>query len=103
MTYQEQCDGPDLDSAEDADIQREHLGFRIAAYLREKGWKHTSSTPGCFWLWEKTLADGRVVLVNQDMAIGMQRDFEDAEEPASEDGGYEDRNELTNAVKGDLP
>jgi hypothetical protein len=22
-------------------------------WLRQNGWEHTSSTPGCFWMWRK--------------------------------------------------
>lgn len=42
-----------------------------AKYLREAGWKHTSSTPGCYWLWTRTLDDGRVLLVQQPLAVSM--------------------------------
>lgn len=33
--------------------EREMLEFKVDAYLRSKGWEHTSSTPGCLWLWVK--------------------------------------------------
>jgi hypothetical protein len=32
---------------------REELGFSEDGYLRSHGWKQTSNTPGCLWLWEK--------------------------------------------------
>jgi hypothetical protein len=37
------------------DAARQDLTYETEAYLRSKGWKHTSSTPGCFWLWEREL------------------------------------------------
>jgi hypothetical protein len=72
----EQSDGPDLVCAVDAAIQKEFLDYRIAAYLRKKGWKHTSSTPGSIWLWEKKLDDDRTVLVDTKAAIHMQEYLE---------------------------
>ncbi len=26
-------------------------------YLRAHGWKSTSSTPGCYWMWRRSFAD----------------------------------------------
>jgi hypothetical protein len=66
--------GP-LKSAAEADYQREHLDFRIAAYLRGAGWNHTSDTPGCFCMWERKIK-GRRLLVSQDTALRMQQDLE---------------------------
>lgn len=56
------------------DIERaqQALDFAVEAWLRDKGWKHTSTTPGCFWLWERKLDDGRTVLVERAMAVKMQ-------------------------------
>lgn len=44
-----------LKSYDDVMHEREMLEFAIDAFLRSKGWTHTSSTPGCLWLWCKTL------------------------------------------------
>ena len=41
-------------------------------YLRNMGWKHTCNTPGSYWLWEKKLGDGRIILVSADYALNMQ-------------------------------
>lgn len=55
-------------------------------YLKARGWKHTSSTPGHYWVWEKLLPDGRTVLASQELAVSMQHcldapeDFEDADD-----------------------
>lgn len=46
-------------------------------HLTAKGWKYTCKTPGSYWLWEKTLKDGRTVLVNIDMALAMQYQLRD--------------------------
>jgi hypothetical protein len=42
------------------------------AFLRKHGWKYTSDTPGCLWLWEKKTGD-RTILVATDVALSMQR------------------------------
>lgn len=49
-----------------AEFDLEELRY---AFLRGRGWNHTSHTPGCLWLWEKDIArDGvtqRVVVSDQ--------------------------------------
>lgn len=40
--------------------------------LRKAGWKYTSATPGCYWLWEKKLEDGRTILVDDSFAHTLQ-------------------------------
>lgn len=42
-------------------------------YLRQHGWHYTCQTPGSFWMWQKQLADGRILLVDQSHAISFQR------------------------------
>jgi len=51
---------------------REEAQFTAERYLRSHGWKYTSDTPGCLWLWEKKTEDGRVMLLSTDTAISMQ-------------------------------
>lgn len=41
-------------------------------FLAKCGWKHTCSTPGSIWLFEKTIPDGRTILVDQSTALFMQ-------------------------------
>lgn len=41
-------------------------------YLRSHGWGYTCQTPGSFWLWQKQLSDGRILLVNQKTAIHLE-------------------------------
>ncbi len=59
-------------SPEDIDLEIEQLNFKKDAWLRKKGWNHTSGTPGCLWLWKKEIPSHGVVLVNRDSAIWMQ-------------------------------
>lgn len=35
----------------------EAVGLAKNAYLRHHGWKQTSSTPGCYWMWRRSFAD----------------------------------------------
>lgn len=80
------------------DAAREELTYATEAYLRAKGWKHTSSTPGCFWLWERELTivtHGRpgteferterkvTALMSLDTAVSVQRHL-DAEASEAE-------------------
>jgi hypothetical protein len=44
-------------------------------YLTSSGWNYTSSTPGFFWLW-KTEWDGQTILVEQDLAVSMQKELD---------------------------
>lgn len=37
------------------EADRRELDDRTEAYLRAKGWKHTSQTVGCYWMWFKTI------------------------------------------------
>jgi len=39
-----------------ADAERTVLD-RKSDYLRSHMWTHTSSTPGCFWMWRRSFAD----------------------------------------------
>lgn len=52
---------------------RDAVGVKEHDVLRRTGWKHTSSTPGCFWMWERALPDGRVFLVDTATALRIQR------------------------------
>lgn len=53
----------------------ECLGFEEEAFLRARGWKHTCSTPGSYWLWEREY-EGRVLLVERSTALSMEAWFE---------------------------
>jgi hypothetical protein len=70
-----------IESKNDARYQREMLEYRVDAWLRSKGWKSTCDTPGSLWLWQRTLDDGRVALVNKSTAESMQAWFDFLAEP----------------------
>lgn len=53
----------------------EMFGFSVDKFLRSRGWKHTSSTPGCYWLWEREWK-GKTLLVSRDLALSMEDQFE---------------------------
>lgn len=42
------------------------------SYLRQHGWRHTSITPDCVWMWAKDWK-GQVIMVDLRRAIAMQR------------------------------
>lgn len=50
---------------------RSELRHRTEAYLRTKGWEHTSATVGCYWMWFKTI-DGRHYGCSADDAFRIQ-------------------------------
>jgi hypothetical protein len=57
---------------QDVRSAREDLDHRIVRWLRDRGWRHTSDTPGCLWLFERELPDGRIVLVQESAALYIQ-------------------------------
>lgn len=61
---------PTLVTAGDISWARELLEFDVDAFLRSRGWTHTSDTPGSIWLWTKEI-DGKTFLVDKDTAIYM--------------------------------
>lgn len=65
-----------IGSADDVHDLQDQLKWATHEWLLRKGWKYTSSNPICAWLWEKTLTDGRVILVNTDVAVRMQDTLE---------------------------
>ncbi len=57
------------------------LHNRAEAYLRERGWRYTSSTPACYWLWVREMPEhaatkdvpaGTLILTDREMALAMQ-------------------------------
>jgi hypothetical protein len=55
--------------------------------LRKLGWEYKCDVPGSYWLWQKKLPDGRLVLVNQSMALSLE---EAMTEPTDEDDDDDD-------------
>ena len=66
----------------DVHHEREMLEFKVDDFLRRAGWKSTTSTVGCFWLWERTI-EGRVYLVEKEMALSIQANLDPV--PSDED------------------
>ena len=50
---------------------REELAEAERKFLHAHGWEYTCRTPGSFWLWQKTLPDGRTILAAQTSAVNM--------------------------------
>lgn len=73
------------EAIEDARTELENVTRR---YLLERGWNYTSQTPGCYWMWQKKLPDGRDALVDQQMALNVQ-DWLDNHTPAEASPGPE--------------
>jgi hypothetical protein len=53
-------------------------------YLRLTGWQSTCKVPGAFWVWTKTLKDGRRLMGGTDLAVSIQQNIDDEEEPRPE-------------------
>ena len=46
-------------------------------YLKGRGWEWTCQTPGCVWMWMRTIPDGRTLLVlTEAQALAFQRELE---------------------------
>lgn len=66
---------PLLDFFAAAEGRHQRIEEEVGQVLRKQGWTHTSSTPGCLWLWEKKLPDGRTVLVDRGTALLFEREL----------------------------
>ena len=84
QTVREWSNAGPIGSASEAMWQEEQLGFRIDAFLRSRRWAHTSTTPGRFWMWHKTI-EGVSMYVDRDHAVSIER----AIEPDDIDGDVE--------------
>jgi hypothetical protein len=85
QSVREWSDAGPIGSVAEAKWQGEQLSFRVDVFLRSRGWKHTSSTPGSYWLWGKTI-DGKTLWVDQAHALGI----ESSQEPDDIDGDEEE-------------
>lgn len=63
---------------EDSRLEHENISYvrvqinrREEIWLEKSGWTHTSSTPGCYWMWMKEW-DGKTLMVGQDTAARIQ-------------------------------
>ena len=57
----------------DVEESRQRANFKRHLFLRTSGWIYTCKTPGCYWLWQKALPDGRVIMTSEDLAERMER------------------------------
>jgi len=71
----EWSDAGPIGSVAEARWQEEQHGYRIDAFLRSRGWGHTSSTPGSLWLWTK-LIGGETYYVDRGTAMHMEATLE---------------------------
>lgn len=60
---------------QDIDDARATLEANINNFLRSKGWIYTCSTPGSYWLWQRT-HEGKIIMVDTTHAIAIQRALE---------------------------
>jgi hypothetical protein len=61
----------DYQDIEDKELEVQQMK---ADWLRSHGWEDSSSNPACCWLWSK---GAEFKCVSQDMAIRIERAFED--------------------------
>ena len=64
-----------IEHAVEIEQRRERLWFEIEAFLRSRGWKHTSKTPGSHWMWELEHS-GSVLLADTDAAVHIEQCLE---------------------------
>jgi hypothetical protein len=60
-----------LNEREELADRWEQLKCDERKYLERRGWTYTSQTPGCFWMFQRTLPDGRTVLMSQGEALQL--------------------------------
>lgn len=71
---------------EDAQSKMEDIEIEQRRFLKSCGWRYTCSTPGSFWMYEKTIPDGRTVLVDHlDTALRMEESLSPIPEPEIEE------------------
>jgi hypothetical protein len=52
--------------------QKDKATYSVRRFLEASGWELSMANPACWWLWTKTLPDGRVVLVTEETAVNFQ-------------------------------
>lgn len=77
-----------------AKAQADHVVERayepVAKILRARGWEYTSDSPGCYWLWQKKLKDGRTVLCTLETAVRFEIEESGEEWPVTPGGCHRD-------------
>lgn len=70
------------------DHKAEQIGFQKDAWLRKRGWRSTSTTPGCYWMWQKELTNPpysdepgkvRTFVVDQETAVRIEEHLQSME------------------------
>ncbi len=56
-------------------IDRDQVTFDEGVWLKARGWKETCDTPGGFWLFQKKMKDGRVLLMQRGMAMAIEQNL----------------------------
>ena len=56
--------------------RQELLTEAAEKYLRKTGWNHRCDNPGSYWLWEKDIGEGRVILTDTKTAMSIQESLE---------------------------
>lgn len=64
---------------------RERIEQQEDDFLRKAGWNYTCQVPGNLWLWEKSLPDGRTVLVEKAAAFAIEEALSPCDEPCDDD------------------
>lgn len=57
---------------EDVESAKQKVRAKQSTFLRASGWTYTCETPGCYWMWQKALPDGRLILTIEDHAVRME-------------------------------
>lgn len=62
-----------LKTMDDVRSPREDVERLVDEMLRRNGWRRTCRNPASLVLWEKTLEDGRTMLVGKDTALMFEQ------------------------------
>lgn len=71
------------------EAERKDLDYRTEAYLRARGWEHTSQTVGCYWMWFKTV-NGKHYGCSTDDAFRIQDNIDREAYADAHPGEFED-------------
>lgn len=66
---------PFLDFIAENDWKHQDATYELESVMRHRGWEHTSSTPGCVWMWQKELPGGRVAIVPLATAVHFETEL----------------------------
>lgn len=75
---------PFLDAVQEIRTLREDAASKTTRLLESRGWRYTSQTPGCVWMFEKQV-DGRTILTDSETAL--RHELENTDEQYEDLGG----------------